>query len=84
MQKITPFLWFNDNAEEAANYYVDVFDNSKILNITRYNDDSAKASGQKSGNAMTVAFQLEGQTFTALNGGPHFRINPCNFFFCLL
>ena len=81
MQKITPFLWFDNNAEDAANFYVDVFDNSKILNITRYNDDSAKASGQKSGTAMTIAFQLEGQTFSALNGGSHFKINPSISFF---
>lgn len=81
MSKITPFLWFDSNAEEAANFYVDVFDNSKIFSITRYNDDSAKASGQKSGTAMTIAFQLEGQSFSALNGGPHFKINPSISFF---
>ena len=67
--------------EEAVKFYMDVFDNSKILKITRYNDDSAKASGQKSGTAMTIAFQLEGQSFSALNGGPHFKINPSISFF---
>lgn len=81
MQKITPFLWFDNNAEQAANFYVDIFDDSKILNITRYNGDSAKASGQKSGAAMTAVFQLEGQSFTALNGGPHFKLNPSISFF---
>ena len=81
MSNITPFLWFDNNAEEAVKFYMDVFDNSKILKITRYNDDSAKASGQKSGTAMTIAFQLEGQSFSALNGGPHFKINPSISFF---
>ena len=81
MKTITPFLWFDNNAEEAANFYVDIFDNSKILTVTRYNNESAKASGQKSGTAMTIAFQLEGQTFSALNGGPHFKINPSISFF---
>ncbi len=75
MQKITPFLWFDNNAEEAVNFYTSLFDDSKILNITRYNEAGAKASGQKAGSAMTVAFKLEGQNFTALNGGPYYKLN---------
>ena len=81
MQKITPFLWFDNQAEDVASFYTTIFDNSKILNVSRYNDESAKASGQKSGSAMTVSFQLEGQTFTALNGGPHFMLNQSISFF---
>ncbi len=73
MQKITPFLWFDDNAEEAANFYVSVFKNSKIGGITRYDEEGAKASGRPKGTVMTVEFQLDGQEFTALNGGPHFK-----------
>ncbi len=81
MQKITPFLWFDNNAEEAVNFYTSIFDDSKILNVTRYDEAGAKASGQKAGSAMTVAFQLEGQNFTALNGGPHFKLNQSTSFF---
>jgi predicted 3-demethylubiquinone-9 3-methyltransferase (glyoxalase superfamily) len=81
MQKITPFLWFNDNAEEAVNFYTSLFDDSKILNVTRYDEAGAKASGQKAGSAMTVAFKLEGQNFTALNSGPHFKLNQSISFF---
>jgi len=73
MQKITPFLWFDDNAEEAANFYVSIFPNSKIKNVVRYDEVGAKASGRPAGSAMTVAFELEGQPFTALNGGPVFK-----------
>ncbi|HSW37121.1 MAG TPA: VOC family protein [Candidatus Saccharimonadales bacterium] len=73
MQKISPFLWFDNQAEEAANFYTSVFKNSKILSTTRYDEAAAKASGQAAGSAMTVAFQLEGQDFTALNGGPAFK-----------
>ncbi len=73
MQKIIPFLWFDNNAEEAANFYVSIFKNSKIGAVTRYDEASAQASGMPKGAAMTVAFQLEGQPFTALNGGPHFK-----------
>lgn len=81
MQKITPFLWFDNNAEEAVDFYTSIFDNSKILSITRYNEESAKVSGQKPGTAMTIAFKLEGQSFTALNGGPYNKINPSISFF---
>ena len=69
-QKITPFLWFNDNAEEAANLYVSLFDDSKILKIARYGE----AGPGPSGSVMTVKFQLAGQEFVALNGGPHFTL----------
>lgn len=81
MQKITPFLWFNEEAEDAAKFYISVFDNSGIVHITRYNQLSADVSGQKPGTAMTVSFNLEGQNFTALNGGPHFKLNEALSFF---
>src|SRR2546422_3615202 len=71
--KITPFLWFDDKAEEAVNFYVSIFNNSKIGSITRYGDEAAEVSGRPKGTVMTVAFQLEGQEFMALNGGPHFK-----------
>ena len=73
MQKITPFLWFDDKAEEAANFYVSLFKNSKIGDITRYDEAAAKASGRPSGSVMVIEFQLEGQKFVGLNGGPHFK-----------
>ena len=81
MQKIIPFLWYDNNAEEAVNFYKSLFDNSSIIHITRYNEQSAAASGQKPGTAMTIAFKLEGQNFTALNGGPHFKLNQSISFF---
>ncbi|MGE5242195.1 MAG: VOC family protein, partial [Bacteroidota bacterium] len=73
MQKITPFLWFDGKAEEAANFYTSIFKNSKIVSVARYGDEAAKASGMPKGTAMTVAFELDGQKFVALNGGPHFK-----------
>jgi len=73
VQRITPFLWFDTQAEEAANFYVSIFENSKIRGVTRYDDEGAKASGQPKGSVMTVAFTLDGQEFVALNGGPHFK-----------
>jgi len=72
-QKITPFLWFDDDAEEAVKFYVSIFKNSKIGRMTRYGEEGAKVSGRPEGTVMTIAFQLEGQTFAALNGGPHFK-----------
>lgn len=75
MQKITPFLWFNDNAEEAVNFYVSIFKNSEVRRLTRYDSESAKASGQPEGSVMTVDFQLAGQDFIALNGGPQFKFS---------
>jgi len=76
MQKITPFLWFNENAEEAVNYYVSTFKNSKIKNTTRYGKDGAEVSGQKEGSVMTISFEIEGQEFNALNGGLVFSFTP--------
>ena len=73
MQKITPFLWFDDRAEEAATFYTSIFRNSKIVNIARYGDAGAEVSGRPKGTVMTVEFQLEGQEFVALNGGPQFK-----------
>lgn len=75
MQKITPFLWFDGNAEEAANFYTTVFKNSKIVSIARYPKAGHEVHGQMPGKVMTVAFELNGQTFTALNGGPIFKFN---------
>lgn len=75
MQRITPFLWFDNTAEAAANYYVSVFKNARIVTLARYSKEGAAASGQKEGSAMTVAFELDGQKFVALNGGPHFKIS---------
>jgi predicted 3-demethylubiquinone-9 3-methyltransferase (glyoxalase superfamily) len=69
MQKITPFLWFDSQAEEAANFYISVFKNSKIVNVSRYGD----AGPGPSGTAMSVTFELAGQRFIALNGGPQFN-----------
>ena len=73
MQRITPFLWYDDKAEEAANFYTSVFKNSKIGSITRYEEKGAAASGRPAGSVMTVEFTLDGQEFVALNGGPHFK-----------
>jgi predicted 3-demethylubiquinone-9 3-methyltransferase (glyoxalase superfamily) len=72
MQKITTFLWYDDKAEEAANLYVSLFKNSKIETISRYGD----AGPGPKGSVMVVNFQLEGQKFMALNGGPHFTFTP--------
>jgi predicted 3-demethylubiquinone-9 3-methyltransferase (glyoxalase superfamily) len=69
IQKITPFLWFDHRAEEAANFYTSIFPNSKIVKVVRY----GKTGPGPAGSVMTVEFQLEGQTFVALNGGPHFK-----------
>jgi predicted 3-demethylubiquinone-9 3-methyltransferase (glyoxalase superfamily) len=69
MPKITPFLWFDTQAEAAANFYVSVFNNSRVVNITRYGD----AGPRPKGSVMTVVFELDGQQFTALNGGPQFK-----------
>jgi predicted 3-demethylubiquinone-9 3-methyltransferase (glyoxalase superfamily) len=72
MQKITPFLWFDDQAEEAMNFYVSLFKNSKVVSITRYGDEGP---GPK-GTVMVASFQLDGQEFLALNGGPQFTFSP--------
>ncbi len=72
MQKIIPCLWFNDTAEEAVAFYVSVFHRSRIGRVTRYGEAGAAASGRPKGTVMTMTFQLEGQSFMALNGGPTF------------
>jgi predicted 3-demethylubiquinone-9 3-methyltransferase (glyoxalase superfamily) len=77
MQKITPFLWFDGKAEEAANFYVSIFKNSKIVSVVRYGD----AGPGPKGSVMTVAFQLDGQEFVALNGGPQFTFSQAVSFF---
>jgi predicted 3-demethylubiquinone-9 3-methyltransferase (glyoxalase superfamily) len=77
VQKITPFLWFDNNAEEAVNFYMSIFKNSKIMNIARYGE----AGPGPKGTVMIVTFELEGQRFTALNGGPQFKFTPAISFF---
>src|SRR4029077_4114949 len=72
-QKITPFLWFDSQAEEAANFYVSIFKQSRIGAITLYDDEGSKPAGRPKGSVMTVEFELDGQKFTALNGGPLFK-----------
>jgi predicted 3-demethylubiquinone-9 3-methyltransferase (glyoxalase superfamily) len=72
MQKITPFLWFDGKAEEAMNFYVSIFKNSKVLSTTRYGE----AGPGPKGSVMSATFQLEGQEFYALNGGPHYKFTP--------
>ncbi|MCU1331909.1 MAG: hypothetical protein JWM08_901 [Candidatus Angelobacter sp.] len=72
MQKITPFLWYDGNAEEAVNFYVSIFKNSKVVSMARYGD----AGPGPKGSVMTAAFQLEGQNFVALNGGPQYKFTP--------
>jgi predicted 3-demethylubiquinone-9 3-methyltransferase (glyoxalase superfamily) len=73
IQRITPFLWFDDKAEEAASFYISIFDNSRIVNVTRYDREAAATTRRPEGSAMTVGFVLDGQSFTALNGGPVYR-----------
>ena len=73
MQRITPFFWFDNQAEEAVKFYVSIFTNSRIGSITRYDEEGAKAAGRPKGSVMTVAFELDEQEFVALNGGPVFK-----------
>jgi predicted 3-demethylubiquinone-9 3-methyltransferase (glyoxalase superfamily) len=75
MQKITPFLWFDDQAEEAAKFYTSIFKNSKIGRTFLYSEEATKASGQPAGSVLTIEFEIEGQKFVALNGGPQFKFN---------
>lgn len=75
MQKITPFLWFDSQAEEAAKFYVSIFKNSKIGTLSRYGEEGHEIHKQPAGRVMAVDFELEGQGFTALNGGPLFKFN---------
>jgi predicted 3-demethylubiquinone-9 3-methyltransferase (glyoxalase superfamily) len=74
-QRIAPCLWFNDQAEQAAAFYVSVFKNSRIVSVERYNEVGREIHGRPPGSVMTVAFELDGQPFTALNGGPVFTFN---------
>ena len=75
VQKITPCLWFDNQAEEAAKFYVSLFKNSAIGAVTRYGREGFEVHGRPEGSPMTVSFRLEGQEFTALNGGPHFKFS---------
>jgi predicted 3-demethylubiquinone-9 3-methyltransferase (glyoxalase superfamily) len=75
MQKITPCLWFDSNAEEAVNFYTSIFKNSKIGNISRYGEAGYEIHGKPAGTVLTIEFELNGQAFTALNGGPVFKFN---------
>jgi predicted 3-demethylubiquinone-9 3-methyltransferase (glyoxalase superfamily) len=74
-QKITPCLWFDTQAEEAANTYVSIFENSRILRTSHYGKEGHEIHGREAGSVMTVEFEIEGQRFVALNGGPHFKFN---------
>jgi predicted 3-demethylubiquinone-9 3-methyltransferase (glyoxalase superfamily) len=75
MQRITPCLWFDDQAEEAVAFYTGIFKNSRVVNVSRYGDAGREIHGKAPGTVMVVAFELEGQAFTALNGGPMFKFN---------
>ncbi len=75
MPTLTPFLWFDKEAEDAAKYYASIFPNSKIFNVTRYSEAGQEVHGQAPGTAMTVDFELDGTRFNALNGGPAFKFN---------
>src|SRR5438445_12304438 len=72
-RKVPPFLWFDNQAEEAVNFYTSIFKSSKGRNATRYDEEGSEVSGRPKGSVMTVPFQLEGQDFVALNGGPMFK-----------
>ena len=74
-RKITPCLWFDTQAEESAKFYASVFKNSKVGKISRYGKEGFEVHGKKAGTVMTVEFEIEGQKFLALNGGPHFKFN---------
>ena len=75
MQKISPCLWFDDNAEDAVKFYVSIFKNSKAGNVTRYGKEGYEIHKKKEGSVMTIDFEIEGQKFLALNGGPIFKFN---------
>jgi predicted 3-demethylubiquinone-9 3-methyltransferase (glyoxalase superfamily) len=75
MEKIAPCLWFDSEAEEAARYYTSIFKNSRILQVSRYGEAGREVHGRPPGSVMTVEFELDGQPFTALNGGPIFKFN---------
>lgn len=76
MRKLTTCLWFDNKAEQAAKFYTSIFKNSKIKSVSRYGEAAAKVSGQRKGSAMTVSFEIDGQQFLGLNGGPHYRFSP--------
>jgi len=76
MNPFTPCLWFDGNAEQAATFYVSIFENSRLTGTTHYGEAAAKVSGQPTGSVMTVSFELGGQVFLALNGGPAFQFTP--------
>jgi predicted 3-demethylubiquinone-9 3-methyltransferase (glyoxalase superfamily) len=73
--RITPFLWFDDQAEEAVELYSSIFPRSRVTHVSRYGPDAAERTGRPVGSVMVIAFELNGQPFTALNGGPHFTFN---------
>jgi predicted 3-demethylubiquinone-9 3-methyltransferase (glyoxalase superfamily) len=75
MQKISPCLWFDDQGEEAAKFYTSIFKDSKIGDVTRYGKEGYEIHGREEGTVMTVEFEIEGQKFLALNGGPIFKFN---------
>jgi len=75
LQKITPCLWFDNQAEEAVDYYISIFRNSRVTAVARYPEAGQEVHGRAAGSVMTVAFELDGQTFTALNGGPLFKFS---------
>jgi predicted 3-demethylubiquinone-9 3-methyltransferase (glyoxalase superfamily) len=75
IQRITPCLWFDHQAEQAAKFYISIFKHSKIVTVSHYGEAGREVHGQAAGTVMTVAFELDGQTFTALNGGPIFKFN---------
>jgi predicted 3-demethylubiquinone-9 3-methyltransferase (glyoxalase superfamily) len=75
ISKISPCLWFDTQAEDAAKFYTSIFKGSKIVTITRYPDAGQEIHGKPAGSVLTVEFELNGQSFTALNGGPHFKFN---------
>lgn len=81
MQKVTPCLWFDNQLEEAVNFYLAAFKSGKILQTARYNEAGAKAAGRPEGSVMTMVFELLGHKFMGLNGGPHFKFNPSTSFF---
>jgi predicted 3-demethylubiquinone-9 3-methyltransferase (glyoxalase superfamily) len=76
LQKITPCLWFDHEAEEAARFYVSVFRNARIGDVSHYGKEGFETHGRPEGAVMTVSFEIEGRSFTALNGGPHFKFSP--------
>ncbi|KAF1815033.1 putative 3-demethylubiquinone-9 3-methyltransferase [Eremomyces bilateralis CBS 781.70] len=75
LKPITPCLWYDGQAKEAADYYVSIFPNSKITSVQKFNDSHKAVTDQDTGSVLTVAFELNGQPFVGLNGGPHFKFN---------